>query len=75
MGEVVGIEFPGDKPKGTGTSAGPNLFVMANLDGQTATSGTSTLVVTAPATGTWTNGNFWINAFDQYGGHVNTNYQ
>ena len=52
-----------------------NLFVMGSLDSKTATSGTSTLVVTAPATGSWTNGNYWINAWDQYSGRVNTNYQ
>lgn len=39
-------------------------------------SGTATLVITAPtAGGTWSSGNYWISAWDQYGGKVNTNYQ
>ena len=38
--------------------------------------GTATLAITAPTNaGTWTSGNYWINAWDQYGGKVNTNYQ
>ena len=41
----------------------------------TATSGTSTLVVTAPATGSWTDGQYFISTNDQHGGVVSTNYQ
>lgn len=57
------------------TPPGPNLFVQADLDTKTATSGTATLVITPPATGSWTNGNYWINTRDQYGGKVTTSYQ
>ena len=71
-GDIVAVNV---YQNGTGTSPGPNQFVMANLDGQTANSGTSTLVVTAPTSGSWTNGNLWIDTYDQYGGHVDTNYQ
>lgn len=50
-----------------------NLNVGA--DAMTAT-GTATLAITAPTNaGTWSSGNYWINAWDQYGGKVNTDYQ
>lgn len=56
-----------------------NLNVRADLfTNGTATSGTSTLDITAPqnpAGGSWTNGSYFINAFDQYGGSVSTSYQ
>ena len=51
-----------------------NQSVMDDLQGKTATSGTSTLVITAPG-GAWTNGNYQISTWDQYGGKVSTNYQ
>ena len=40
-----------------------------------ASSGTSTLVINAPATGTWTNGFYVVWAEDQYDGQVKTYYQ
>jgi Bacterial Ig-like domain len=36
--------------------------------------GTANLVVTAPATGTWNGGSYWIRGFDAFGGEVITNY-
>ncbi len=54
-----------------------NQWVCGNEAlGKTATSGTATLVLTAPgAGGAWTSGNYWISTWDQYGGKVETNYQ
>ncbi len=54
----------------TGTNATLNVWANAF-----SASGTSTLAITAPATGTWTSGNYWISGWDQYGGRVMTNYQ
>lgn len=54
----------------TGTNA--TLNVRANAS---SASGTSTLAITAPATGTWTSGNYRISGWDQYGGRVMANYQ
>ena len=55
--------------------SGTNLSIGAELNATSASSGTSTIVITAPATGTWSNGNYWISAWDQYGGKVSTDYQ
>ena len=58
--------------------ASEHLQVRADLTNRTATSGTSTLVVTAPPSGSgfsWTNGTYWISAWDQNGGRVSTLYQ
>ena len=63
------------QPGTTPGAPGPSLFVQADLSSQTGTSGTSTLAITAPPTGSWTNGNYNINTWDQYGGQVSTNYQ
>lgn len=54
-----------------------NLQVRADVrTNGTATSGTSTLAITAPAAGgAWTDGNYFIKAFDQHGGEVATSYQ
>jgi hypothetical protein len=52
-----------------------SLNVQADLTGKTATSGTATIVITAPPQGgAWTSGSYWINTFDQYGGKVLANY-
>ena len=59
----------------TAGTAGPNQWVSADLKSQTATSGTSTLVIGAPPTGSWTGGNYSIYTWDQYGGQLDTNYQ
>jgi hypothetical protein len=37
--------------------------------------GTATIVFTAPASGVWSSGNYWINARDANGGGINTSYQ
>ena len=66
----VNVNQPGPIP-----SSGPNLNIRADLTNRTATSGTSTLVITAPPTGFWTFGSYFIQASDQYGGRVSTNYQ
>jgi hypothetical protein len=60
--------------QGTGGMWTTSQSVGASLTGLTG-SGTSTIVITAPATGTWNGGNYYINARDQYGGGVSTNYQ
>ncbi|MBU1424441.1 MAG: hypothetical protein KKH12_10300 [Gammaproteobacteria bacterium] len=44
------------------------------LTTNTALSGTSTLAVNAPGTGSWTSGMYEIFAFDQYAGYVTVNY-
>lgn len=55
---------------------GPSLHIQADLPNSTATSGTSTIVITAPPTGgSWTDGFYWIQAGDQYGGKLATGYQ
>ena len=55
---------------------GQNLNVRADVrTNGTATSGTSTLVITSPATGPWTGGSYFIKANDQHGGEVATSYQ
>ena len=55
---------------------GQNLNVRADVrTNGTATSGTSTLVITAPATGSWTGGSYFIQANDQHEGEVATSYQ
>jgi hypothetical protein len=54
------------------TGTNENLNVDANT--LTAT-GTATLVISAPTTGTWTYSGYSVNARDQYGGRVSTNYQ
>ena len=70
-GDVISVNMnqPGATP-----GSGPNLNITADLHNSTATSGTSTLVITAPPTGFWTNGSYFINAWDQYGGEVSTDY-
>lgn len=72
FGDIVSVFMNQSSPLGQNVQ---NLNVRADLTGMTATSGTSTLVITAPTTGSWTNGGYFIGAFDQYGGLVNTNYQ
>lgn len=57
-----------------GTTA-PNQFVMGDLQTKTATSGTSTLVITAPSSGTWTSGNYGISTWDTNLGKVESFYQ
>jgi hypothetical protein len=54
---------------------GPSLSVWADLSGKTASSGSSSLAISAPPTGSWMGGNYWIDARDEHGGQVNTNYQ
>ena len=55
---------------------GQNLNVRADVrTNGTATSGTSTLVITAPTTDSWTDGWYFIKANDQHGGQVSTFYQ
>jgi hypothetical protein len=67
----VNVNQPGPIP-----GSGPNLNIRADLTNRTATSGTSTLVITAPPTGGfWTFGSYFIQASDQYGGRVSTSYQ
>lgn len=56
----------------TGTNATVN--VRADLTATPTATGTTTLVITAPPSGMWTNWNYWINALDQYGGGINTSY-
>jgi len=55
-----------------------NQNVRNDLTTMTGTSGTATLVVTAPSAPSngipWTNGTYWIGAFDQYGGDVVSQY-
>ncbi len=55
-------------------SAPDYLGVRDELTFNTASSGTSTLVITAPATGSWTFGYYYIDARDQYNGRVGTIY-
>ncbi len=50
------------------------LGVLDNLSTNTALSGTSSLVIGAPGTGSWTNGMYEIFAFDQYAGYVIVDY-
>jgi hypothetical protein len=38
-------------------------------------SGTANMVLGAPATGVWTGGSYWIQAWDANGGKVFTNYR
>lgn len=56
----------------TGTNATVNVY--ADLTATPTATGTTTLVITAPPSGMWTNWNYWINALDQYGGGINTSY-
>lgn len=48
-------------------------FVDYNLSGQAAT-GTANMVITPPATGVWSGGGYWIQAWDANGGVVFSNY-
>lgn len=57
------------------TTTNATVNVWADLTLTPTATGTSTLVITAPPTGTWSSGSYWINAFDANGGGVNTNYQ
>jgi len=54
------------------TMTNPSQNVGANISTST---GTATIAITAPASGLWTYGSYWISAWDQYGGKVNTSYQ
>jgi hypothetical protein len=56
-------------------SATDFLPLEADLSTTTAGSGTSTLVVTAPATGNWLNGYYGISAYDIYAGLVIVDYK
>ena len=56
-------------------SSSDHFSIGADLNFKNASSGTSTLVVTAPATGTWTNGHYVIRAYDRYAGRVDTYYR
>lgn len=59
---------------GTGAGAGQSEFVDANGPTTAASTGTSTLIVTAPTTGGWSFADYWISVNDQYGGQITTNY-
>ena len=73
FGDIVAVFMHQSSPSGQNLQ---DLNVRADLNTTgTATSGTSTLVITPPATGSWTNGNYWISAFDQHGGGISTFYQ
>ena len=60
-----------------------NLYVYQNNTNESqnaeatnmASTGTQTLSVIAPSSGTWTGGSYHISAWDQYSGSVDTNYQ
>jgi hypothetical protein len=56
-------------------SASDLLPLEADLSTTTASSGTSTLVVTVPATGNWLNGYYGIGAYDIYAGIVLVDYK
>lgn len=56
-------------------SASDFLSVDADLSTMTAGSGTSTLVITAPATGNWVSGYYGISAYDIYAGIVLVDYR
>ncbi len=58
---------------GNTTTATANI--VSDLSFQNASSGTATLALTAPASGTWTGGSYWIAGWDLYGGVVSTSYQ
>ncbi|MEO6542673.1 MAG: hypothetical protein ABIP05_01350, partial [Nitrospiraceae bacterium] len=70
-GDVISVNMnqPGPTP-----GSGATLNVLADLHNSTATSGTSTLVITAPPAGSWAKGAYFIHAWDQYGGEVSTDY-
>ncbi|MEK7769106.1 MAG: hypothetical protein AAB286_05235, partial [Pseudomonadota bacterium] len=70
-GDVISVNVNQSSPT---PGSGPNLNIRADLLNSTATSGTSTIAITAPPNGSWTNGSYFINAWDQYAGHVSTNY-
>jgi hypothetical protein len=53
---------------------GPSASVWVDL-GATARSGSVSLSLDAPPAGSWTQGSYWIDAYDAYGGRVITNYQ
>ena len=59
---------------GTSGGAGQSEFVNANSPTTAASTGTSTLIVTAPITGGWSFADYWISVNDQYGGQISTNY-
>jgi hypothetical protein len=59
---------------GTSSGAGQSEFVNSNSPTTAASTGTSTLIVTAPTTGGWSFADYWISVNDQYGGQITTNY-
>lgn len=70
LGDVLSVNLY-QWANGTNTA---NQSIQYDISGKAAT-GTANMVTTAPTTGMWTGGNYWIQAWDANGRKVFSNYQ
>ena len=76
LGWSIPAGLTGDQVSFNASQSGTaNTYVSADLEAKTGTTSTAILVVASPPSGTWTNVNAWISAWDQNFGKVNTSYQ